>query len=412
MIENDKNKDPLEQFFQKKTAEYDISFNESDWLKLEKELDIRDVQYAYQRRLRWIAAAAILIVSMLGYFTYDNRININRIDQQLNEGAAPLVENNPVDEVLSADEPSVAEDFNVAIGDLPDDELVDSGTSLFAADDQKKGPAIVEKEGGSPVAVFTAAEEHRIDKIETLSFSRSGSVYPEGAYNTLLIDHVPDPVSATLYNNDAAGRDRPLQDFPRISASMVMSPDISTVGSISNFYDPGYKIGVNFEYNLSRNLAVSVGVVHSKVQYIAYGAEYNPSSGYLSNVIIPDETTAVCFIIDIPVSLKYNVLNFSRSRFFATTGVSSYIMLNEDYQFSYRYNDPGLEQGWSGNTGTTHWISNAGLSIGYEFDLDSNWSLRAEPFLKIPISEVGRGNVRLYSMGSFFSVNYHFTKSR
>jgi len=81
-------------------------------------------------------------------------------------------------------------------------------------------------------------------------------------------------------------------------------------------------------------------------------------------------------------------------------------MQSEEYSFSYRAYQPGQEEGWSGKTGTSHWLSNAGFSIGYEFDVHSNWSMRVEPFIKVPVQEVGWGNVELYSMGSFISLNY------
>jgi hypothetical protein len=45
--------------------------------------------------------------------------------------------------------------------------------------------------------------------------------------------------------------------------------------------------------------------------------------------------------------------------------------------------------------------------VGYEFDLDRNISLRAEPFLRIPLREVGHANVNLYSVGSLVSINYN-----
>ena len=182
---------------------------------------------------------------------------------------------------------------------------------------------------------------------------------------------------------------------------------MSTVGGISNFYNPGYKIGISAEYALTKNLAVSVGAIHSRVQYTASGNDYNPPEGYWSYGAVPQETVGKCLLIDIPISLKYNVLHFDDSRIFASGGVSSYIMLNEDYRFDYGGYSSGQPQRWQERTGTRHWMSNAVFSLGYEMDLKSNISLRIEPFIKVPIQEVGWANVKLYSMGSFISVNYN-----
>ncbi|MEX2603441.1 MAG: hypothetical protein WD361_04525, partial [Gracilimonas sp.] len=88
MSEHDNHNDPLEQFFQKKAEEYDISFREKDWLDLEKKLDHQQAVRSYQRRLRWVAAASILIVSVLGYFTYQNYQQIDLLNKQLDENIA------------------------------------------------------------------------------------------------------------------------------------------------------------------------------------------------------------------------------------------------------------------------------------------------------------------------------------
>jgi hypothetical protein len=82
-------------------------------------------------------------------------------------------------------------------------------------------------------------------------------------------------------------------------------------------------------------------------------------------------------------------------------------MLNEEYRFDYGYgNSSKRAQKWSARTGTRHLMSNASLSLGYEFDIRRKWSLRAEPYLKVPLQKVGWGNVRLYSTGITFSLNY------
>ena len=83
-------------------------------------------------------------------------------------------------------------------------------------------------------------------------------------------------------------------------------------------------------------------------------------------------------------------------------------MLKENYKFNYYRNDDGLDESWSGPTGTVHLLSNAGFSVGYELDLHHNWSLSAEPFLKLPLRTVGRADAGLYSLGSFVSLNYRF----
>ncbi|MDZ7721225.1 MAG: outer membrane beta-barrel protein [Balneolaceae bacterium] len=212
------------------------------------------------------------------------------------------------------------------------------------------------------------------------------------------------PIAAT---NSFSGTQSKNKAGSRIAVGVVLSPDLSTVDGVSNFDTPGFKGGVLAEYSLSKHFSLISGVAISNVKYKANGSEYNPPQAW-NNGVMPDQTSAMCVILDIPVSLKANLFNFDRSRIFATAGLSSYIMMNEDYQFQYDGNPAGMENSWSEATGTRHWFSNAGFSIGIEYDLSPTWSIRAEPHLKIPLKGVGWGDVELYSMGSFVSLNYRF----
>ncbi|MGK7370473.1 MAG: hypothetical protein ACNS64_09675, partial [Candidatus Halalkalibacterium sp. M3_1C_030] len=66
------NQDPLEEFFQKKSKDYNISYSEEDWKSLEGRLDALDAQYAARRRRRLAAAAVLIIFSLLSYFIFQN----------------------------------------------------------------------------------------------------------------------------------------------------------------------------------------------------------------------------------------------------------------------------------------------------------------------------------------------------
>lgn len=188
--------------------------------------------------------------------------------------------------------------------------------------------------------------------------------------------------------------------------SLLAAPDLSTAGSISDFHSPGYKFGVAVNYGLSEKLSITGGIVQSSVRYAASGRYYNPEDQYNYPIINPDWVTAHCLILDIPVNLKYDVFLFDRSRIFTSAGLSSYFMQSEEYDFDYSEDNARLIRQHTEKSGDVHLFSNAGFSIGYEFDVHPNWSLQVEPFIRVPLREVGWANVNLYSMGSFFSLNY------
>ncbi len=87
MSDEQNHNDPLERLFRKKVEEYNISYREEDWLKLEKKLDARDTKLYYRRRLRWLVAASILILSLIGYYTVQNHNKINELTDKITGGA-------------------------------------------------------------------------------------------------------------------------------------------------------------------------------------------------------------------------------------------------------------------------------------------------------------------------------------
>lgn len=418
MADNQHN-DPLEQFFRKKAEEYDIQYKEEDWLKLEDRLDTLDEQRKDRKWRRLVAAAVIILFSLLAYFTYQQQQKINQLNERLSNAE------NVTDQPKSispdnADEPTnekgqqqqLASENDNNLTDRTEDPLAVSGESPSKQKDSK--PESSKKTFASGIQENIPLAQITENYLVTTSAKSSPGVDgrfpaisaiqpPKFNTNTSSVEKPQTNTSITSAQKNSIA----LRSSPRFSVGILAGPDMSTVGGISNFYNPGHKFGLTFEYNINRNFAVSVGALRSKVRYTASGNEYQPPTSYGSYGTVLDETIGECILIDIPISIKYNFLHFSESRIYATAGLSSYIMLDEEYRFNYENNQPGLQQRWHERTGTRHWMSNATVSIGYELDVMRNLSIRAEPFLKIPLQEVGWGNVKLYSVGSFVSLNYN-----
>ena len=84
--------DPIEKLFRDGSEEYDIPFREEDWNRLEKDLDLIDARRLYRQRLTAVAAAALLLLSLLGYLTYDNYQRINDLQEILD---SPITDVSP-----------------------------------------------------------------------------------------------------------------------------------------------------------------------------------------------------------------------------------------------------------------------------------------------------------------------------
>lgn len=408
MSEEKNNNDPIEKLFREKAEEYDISYREEDWLKLEKKLDLRNAQSVYRQRLRWLAAASILIISLLGYFTFKNYNSINQLAQQLNEETPSQSEQPPTEQsppVSVEDLPEMNRERPPGITENRSDDVAgnDPGGITHEPREMETASEEIAATFDDGEAELLASHERSIKNITPFTSVQTPSINQS--------DYGVQPANTdreSRFSTASATVDAEKDQFStsRFSLGLTMAPDFSTVSSLSRFQDPGYKIGITFHYKLHRYLSISTGIVQSVVRYAATGDDYNPPPYWSYNNASPTDILAECLIFDIPVTLKYEFLDFEQSRFFATAGLSSYYMVNEDYSFNYDSYGPDQVQNWSKRTGTRHWLSNAGFSIGYEIDVHPNWSVSAEPFVKVPIKEVGWGNVKLYSLGTFVSINY------
>lgn len=217
---------------------------------------------------------------------------------------------------------------------------------------------------------------------------------------------------AVAENKAVAGKGKAAKQSrqPSVAASRwefgaVFAPDISTV-KFTHTQKPGTNIGIIVGYNISRRFTVQTGALYTVKNYKSRGEDYHPPKGYWTDYVKLETVAADCDMWDIPINLRYNVLPKKSSNLFITTGLSSYLMRKEDYDFFYYYNGNPVNRHRSYESESKHWFSVLNFSVGYERQISKNFSVQAEPFFKQPLKGVGFGNVKLNSTGIFFSVKY------
>ena len=190
--------------------------------------------------------------------------------------------------------------------------------------------------------------------------------------------------------------------------SILTSPDLSFTG-LKNLNSVGSNIGVYLGYKFSKRWDINAGIIYSKKIYKANPADYHPPAATWSTKpgIYLEDIKADCHVIDIPLLIRYNFLLREKYNLFATTGISSYIMKKESYNYNYSYpGRPAQNNLWEIANQNSHYFSIGNLSVGYERKLSSTLSLQAEPFVKLPFAGVGYGKVKLLSTGLFISIKY------
>lgn len=200
----------------------------------------------------------------------------------------------------------------------------------------------------------------------------------------------------------------------RWNIGLVLAPDFSTVRQFREFTQPGMDVGFTVEYFLFNKLSIATGAILTrKIYNTTRITEYTIPRGFWTEGVTPNKILADCKVVDIPVNLKYRLVQGKRTAIFVSAGLSSYLMLNEAYDYKYdseSFTGSQVEELEISNE-NNYFFGVYNLSAGVTYRLKSNISLEAEPYLKNSIDGVGWGQVRLKSTGVLFSLRYHFRKN-
>jgi hypothetical protein len=180
--------------------------------------------------------------------------------------------------------------------------------------------------------------------------------------------------------------------------SISAGPDVSGVyenklGKLTAIF------GAGLSYSISKNFSVRSGFYISKKIYSVEGNDYylpggNPNYAYLENV------NANCTVYEIPVKADYNFTRIKNHNWFISTGLSSYLMKKENYNYVYKtVSGSTYSKDWAVNNKNKHFFSVLSLSGGYQYSFNKQFSFAAEPYINIPLKGVGEGKVKLNSAG-------------
>lgn len=200
----------------------------------------------------------------------------------------------------------------------------------------------------------------------------------------------------TEFAENKKDRDR-LKNENGFYAGIVSGLDLSSVRfkSAKAGSTKGFIIG----YSLNSKWSIESGLLWDTKRVYDDGSffdppAYTPTSG-IKIIAVNGKTR----LYELPVNIKYTILP-GKNNLFATTGLSSYLMRSENYDYEYTQNNqPAGHNYLSYKNETKNWLSVLNLSVGYSRKLGAAGSLRIEPYLKIPIKEIGTAKMPITSTG-------------
>jgi len=193
----------------------------------------------------------------------------------------------------------------------------------------------------------------------------------------------------------------------RFGITFSAGPDISGV-DVAEAGKVTLSYGAGLRYLLSDRISLRSGFYVSKKIYSAEKKYYKPSAFTYADYYYLQSVDANCNVYEIPITVSYSFNKSKNHNWFVSTGVSSYLMKKESYQYYYKY-PSGItsDKSWALYNKNKHYFSVLDISGGYEYHASKKLTLSAEPYLKLPLTGIGDGKIKLKSSGVLFSVTLH-----
>lgn len=186
----------------------------------------------------------------------------------------------------------------------------------------------------------------------------------------------------------------------RMGVKLAVSPDLTSVG----YYSPG-KLGLNYgvllEYSLNEHWIISTGVLRSRK---IYSNSEQQDNGYGAK--ITRGLDGNCYMLDIPVNVQYHFTPARKYSLYVSAGLSSYIMNREDYTYSLTGTANDYSYDKSVRNENSEWFKIVNISIGLQRQFSKRMYFQVEPFIKVPVADLGEARIRMVSTGAFVQVKY------
>lgn len=186
-------------------------------------------------------------------------------------------------------------------------------------------------------------------------------------------------------------------------AGVMGNADISFI-KFQKMSSPGAGLGIVGGYHFKSGLSLETGILYEKKNYYTKGEYFDKSKlGYLQSVNLLS-ADGNCHMWEIPLNIKYDFNTQKKHNWFVTAGLSSYVMNKEYYNFKYEENGVVKERAYDYYHSSQNWFSVLNVGGGINIKTGNRYFLQAQPYYKIPLSGVGKGNLSLGSAGINISI--------
>lgn len=401
MMEDNK----LDELFRKSLEEEEIPFEEAHWRDMKNKLE----QDGKRRKdiFLWASlggAAAMFIMTMAWWFTQSVSIEPDKISKSKPEVKTSEKKNisetnilvNSADIVQEQNTGTKTVQRNMTVSTVP-------AIKLYAQEN-----AMIIKAAEETVAGNNTEKGNAVTTGSNNSLAQTNNdIFPVEEKN-IIASQDDNSISPKAEKPDFAITKRGFR--PSLILSVTAAPDLSAVNSFTDV-KKGLSGGLLATVSISPKLSITTGALLARKVYQTGYANYRPVTNYVFPVS-PSTVDADCRVLDIPLNLNYIVFNNGDNKIELSAGASSYFMIEEKYSFKYHLYSPGVRypRHYEVRNQNKHFMGVGNLAVSYERKLSKNAGIAVQPFVKLPLTEIGFGNVKLMSAGVSANLNINISE--
>jgi hypothetical protein len=403
----------------------EAGYQEQDWNALEQMLDGNKKRRGFVFWLPILSSAAILLIAfgwwLLRPETVQNQHQRPQIamHQPVQAGGAgkAVVQSTTQQGKVSSPVNLVAQSGTVVTGNKTKKDINTTGFSVakpgisnaYQANNNKANATLK----GSNIVPITPAGKGYETLINTAPqqpitlAAINPALTATGLGNNLTIDSVDVKHEALAANRpDKTNKITTKSIFvqhPRYALSVFGAPEVNGVNSFQQTRS-GTNIGLVFSAGLFKKITFSTGALYALKPYNTYFSNYLGNSQPGSNL---SSINADCRVLDIPLNVDFQFYSKNRNSFSIGSGLSSYIMLHESYQ--YNYTDPAV------NGSVNYTVPNTNkyifgvlnLQATYTRQINSAMGLSIQPYMKLPLTGIGANDAKLQTAGVAIGLSWN-----
>jgi hypothetical protein len=176
------------------------------------------------------------------------------------------------------------------------------------------------------------------------------------------------------------------------------------------FNKPGLEAGVLAGYQFNNKLAVEASLLYNKKTYFCNGSNFTMDNAGMPQNMKVVNLTGVCNSAEVPLWLVYNISNNKKSIVSISAGVSSFFNPGETNTYNTLVDGSPKKITSSYSKSSFYFASSADIALGFEKKLKNGNGLRIQPYVQLPMREVGVGKMMLTSAGVHATYIFHRKK--